>query len=49
MDPPKPWSLPLDAMTRWHGMMIGMGFVAMARPAARAELGLPDAWWASQA
>ena len=49
MVPPKPWRFPLDAITRWQGMMMGMGFVAIALPAALAEFGLPDAFCASQA
>ena len=49
MVPPKPCKLPFEAITRWQGMIIGIGFVAIALPAALAEFGLPDAFCASQA
>ena len=49
MEPPKPWRFPLEPITRWQGMMMGTGLVAIARPAARADLGFPDACSASHA
>ena len=39
--PPYPVSLPLEPMTRWQGMMMGIGFDPLARPTAREALGLP--------
>ena len=39
--PPKPVRLPSLPMTRWHGMMMGIGFEPFANPTARSALGLP--------
>ena len=39
--PPYPVSLPLLPITRWQGMMMGIGFAPFARPTAREALGLP--------
>jgi hypothetical protein len=42
--PPKPVREPSAPMTRWHGMMMGIRFVAFARPTARAAVGRPMAF-----
>jgi len=39
--PPKPVRLPSLPITRWHGMMMGMGLQPFANPTARTALGLP--------
>ena len=39
MPPPKPVNAPLLPMTRWQGMMIGIGFAPFAAPTARVAFG----------
>ena len=39
LPPAKPVRLPLAPMTRWHGMINGMGLRPLAAPTAREALG----------